>query len=477
MADTTLTHKLRNPKSYNQWMDIWTATVHDPESQGASPKYEITPSENWKISPNVLDEIPVNKIESVTSTETIGGETKNYTTTNVTIKSEPVNDTLGLNGNSIAITNTDGSIKEGAQINSSNNTKVLDGTGNWVAGYGKSILRGQLYGDVSNGKASQANIVLTQNKLNDETDHTNTIRIAATKADPTDPNTRIPNKIKFEIASNVGPVNTQDILYVNLDPLETEDIANEAITPNKIDWGDPTNPTDPMSENLRTSIGLNSSTNNGIVPATGGTDNVGKMWSVGSNGEPNWNNFSKEQWNSAENESLTTSKIDTKLLGAWIDEKNCPLDNSWTIKSNDPNCWTYQDDPNPTTYVVGTDEYTFSFQQSVSIALSEDKITYTYTVPSWGIQTTEIPLEKVNYNNIISAYDLGTKFEDFLWNAIEKDADYPSRTGYIQRSSTFKYSYANIIKNNFETYSNSYPIKIYKFSDWDWKHLGIWIEI
>lgn len=128
MADVQLTHKLRNPKSYNDWMNIWTATVHQNPNE-----YEITPSKNWKISSDILDKIPVDKIESIDFTETVDGEEKNYTTTNVTIKSEPVDETLGLNGNSIAITNADGSISEGAKIDSEGDpTKFLNEKGEWT---------------------------------------------------------------------------------------------------------------------------------------------------------------------------------------------------------------------------------------------------------------------------------------------------------------------------------------------------------
>ena len=44
MAKTTLTHKLRNPKDYNSWMDIWVATVNDDND------YVITPSNRWQFS-------------------------------------------------------------------------------------------------------------------------------------------------------------------------------------------------------------------------------------------------------------------------------------------------------------------------------------------------------------------------------------------------------------------------------------------
>lgn len=121
MAETTLTHKLRNPKSYNNWMDIWTATVQDGNT------YEITPSPNWKISVNNLDNIPVNKIESFTDT------TRNpqLTTHNVTITDPGGNEYP--EGSHIAITNQDGSISEWAKIRSpASSNQFLNEQGQWI---------------------------------------------------------------------------------------------------------------------------------------------------------------------------------------------------------------------------------------------------------------------------------------------------------------------------------------------------------
>ena len=51
MAETQLTHKLRNPKSYNEWMDIWTATVTEETDENNKPiyPYTIEPSEHWTV--------------------------------------------------------------------------------------------------------------------------------------------------------------------------------------------------------------------------------------------------------------------------------------------------------------------------------------------------------------------------------------------------------------------------------------------
>lgn len=116
MAETTLTHKLRNPKSYNDWMDIWTATVQDGNT------YTITPSSKWKISADNLNNIPVNKIESSIDTSQ-GSES---TIHNVTITNPA--------GDHIAITDSNGTIKEGAEIKkiTGDENQFLNQKGEWT---------------------------------------------------------------------------------------------------------------------------------------------------------------------------------------------------------------------------------------------------------------------------------------------------------------------------------------------------------
>lgn len=40
---TTLTHKIRNPKQLQNWLELWTANVDDENN------YTIIPSENWNF--------------------------------------------------------------------------------------------------------------------------------------------------------------------------------------------------------------------------------------------------------------------------------------------------------------------------------------------------------------------------------------------------------------------------------------------
>ena len=91
-------NKIRNPKTWT-WMDIWSAEATDGNN------YTITPSNHWKI--------PVNRIESSIDTS----QSTESTTHNVTI-ANPV-------GDHIAITNSNGTIKEGAEIKSTGDENTL----------------------------------------------------------------------------------------------------------------------------------------------------------------------------------------------------------------------------------------------------------------------------------------------------------------------------------------------------------------
>jgi len=294
MADTTLTNKVRNPRDLNQWMNIWTATVKDDMS------YIISPSENWNISADnlgqipadKLGQIPVDKISPVNFQDNVEGTEKNYTTTNVTITTEPTSDNLGLSGG-VALTKTDGSISEKPFDNESDS--YLNGKGEFVSLPKYSLI----------GAKDDSNVKLALNK--DTNAVSNIIINGSGKITTTYSNTTI----TLNLAKNsVG----------------TNEIADESVTINKIDWDsvDPNDSNNTMAKIIKDTIDINSSANSGIVPATGGNTAAGKIWAADSTGEPGWNNFSNTQWNNAEENTLTPSKLNTKLLGAWI-SKDFPI--------------------------------------------------------------------------------------------------------------------------------------------------------
>ncbi len=74
MAETQLTHKLRNPKSYNEWMNIWTSHI---DKEDGNIFYKIYPSSDWKIPVNLLT--PNTVIENNEGQEITDNETLNVT--------------------------------------------------------------------------------------------------------------------------------------------------------------------------------------------------------------------------------------------------------------------------------------------------------------------------------------------------------------------------------------------------------------
>lgn len=252
MAETTLTNKVRNPRNLSQWMDIWTATVDENNS------YVINPSRNWNISADNLSQIPadklgqipVNKISSVNFQDNVEGTEKNYTTTNVTITSEPIDDNLGLSGG-VALTNTDGSISERPFNNDSNS--YLNGTGTFVSLPSYSLT----------GATDASNVKLTLNKNNEAISDSNIIINGSGKITTTYNN----NTIMLNLAENsVG----------------TNELVDKSVTVNKIDWDS----NDTITSKIKQKIGINSFTNDGIVFATNG--NTQKSWATDNNGNPTW---------------------------------------------------------------------------------------------------------------------------------------------------------------------------------------------
>lgn len=47
MSNTTLTHKIRNPKQLSNWLELWTADIVDADN------YTIIPSDSWDFPINI----------------------------------------------------------------------------------------------------------------------------------------------------------------------------------------------------------------------------------------------------------------------------------------------------------------------------------------------------------------------------------------------------------------------------------------
>ena len=273
----TLTHKVRNPQNLDKWLDIWTATtIETVDGDDIIYNYKITPSANWNISADNLSQIPadklgqipVNKISSVNFQNNIGGTEKNYTTTNVTITSEPVDDNLGLRGG-VALTKTDGSISERPFDNESDS--YLNGKGTFISLPSYSLT----------GATDASNVKLTLNKNNEAISDSNIIINGSGKITTTYNN----STITLDLAQNsVGTNELQD------NSVGTSELQNNSVTPEKIDWDyeDNTDPNNPitMTSKIKQIIDINSFTNDGIVPATNGDMQL--SWATDNSGNPAW---------------------------------------------------------------------------------------------------------------------------------------------------------------------------------------------
>lgn len=123
MAETitktaTLTHKVRNPQDLGSWLDIWTATVSANFSENNARTNEtivITPSNNWQITADKLGTIPVTKIVDT-------NDTYNVTT------SSPIG------SNALIKTDGDGNLVAGptAPASNGNATYFLNQKGQWA---------------------------------------------------------------------------------------------------------------------------------------------------------------------------------------------------------------------------------------------------------------------------------------------------------------------------------------------------------
>lgn len=117
MANTQLTHKVRNPKNLENWLTIWNADIENGTT------YTITPSNNWKV--------PVSLINWTTE-----GSDITALPSNVTISvTQVIGDNIKGSGTSgyIATFNDTNSITNGPQIKSNGSaTSFLNEQGQWT---------------------------------------------------------------------------------------------------------------------------------------------------------------------------------------------------------------------------------------------------------------------------------------------------------------------------------------------------------
>lgn len=257
---TKLTHKVRNPKKLDTWLDIWTAdniTVNDN-----TINYTITPSNKWKIPIAQLSEannglIPIDYINN--------GENI-VTTTN-----DPENTTSGL-----------------AYFNSYNEVKAID------ADRGLSL-------ETKNNKTTIGH-------------KSNNIEVITTST-ASGPSVTIPS-FSYD---DYGHITKKDSITYTVNNLTINNLSKNGFTPAE---GEGQNAipeksfnktiVDIVNDNINTLLPINSADSNGIVLA--GNENKSSIWataSVTENGQiknkPAWRKITADMFN--ENTEISASNL------------------------------------------------------------------------------------------------------------------------------------------------------------------------
>lgn len=470
---TTLTHKVRNPKNLETWLNIWTANITDDQN------YTITPSEKWNIPsarltgnlPNTI-EIPVNQIVDTTTVH------------NVTTPKTP---------------------------SATNALTKFDSSGNLVAGPTLSAT------GAVNGFLNEKGDWITINATGGITfdDPTNTHQITLRHENSTTGKTIGDGQnssgteilyIPYFTYNNFGHITTAGTFKHTINNLGNNNIAeNAAISPSKID-NLPNYITETVTDSDNTNI-LNTKTNNGIVKA--GNNNTNKIWATDNEGNPDWGKVTADHMNLAdgsisgeilEKESVPSNTFDTRLLGAFISENEPTLIQNWeTAEYN-----LYSDVP-----IIKTHIYDFYGISSDSAASLQFKLQIQEKI------VTEEGQRKIIFNTAIRLPANSTVRQDYL----KLELPYPNNIAFLSMDGVFNealslynnelqrtQSYAQMvssdgalghiclaIKNRLIAYYNSNSSSTYAKPDglatisyskimselnpWDYDHCGIWIEI
>lgn len=300
---TKLEHKVRNPKKLDTWLDIWTADNITINADN-SISYIITPSSKW--------EIPVNYISGDWN---LSNTTGSLPLTNINGIDESNNNTtkfLRQDGQWVTPpdTNTTYTANKGITLTGT----VFEHTNNITPGTA---------GSISNTQGSTVNTPYItydeQGHIKNKGTYTHTIN----------------NLDNSSIADNAG-------IYPSK-ILQTDKI--DSTTGNVVESGLPTYIENIVKNN--TNI-LNTRTQNGIVKAVIETDNdhtndhTNEVWASDDNSNPGWRKITNDQIDAEAD--IDPSKINTKLLGAWIDDEEPALadsNNSANAANKYFNNWDY----------------------------------------------------------------------------------------------------------------------------------------
>ena len=225
---TTLEHKVRNPKKLDTWLDIWTAnniTVNNDDTVN----YTITPSNKWKIPITQLEGSSLPNNITVSLSQLTSGELPKDTT----IPVNKIQDAAGIHN----VTSSTSSYPSGVV--------KFDDNGSLIS----ALPEGGDGSEFLNNKGNWASISHPENKKD-------TAGIVAAPND--DHNNQI-----------WGTDNKGNPAWKGI----TNDDLPSDISASKI-------------SNLKSTIGPNTKTSDGLVPAVG--DNINKIWASDSDGNPDW---------------------------------------------------------------------------------------------------------------------------------------------------------------------------------------------
>lgn len=486
----TLTHKVRNPQDLDSWLDIWTATVSanfGENNARTNEKIVIKPSDNWQIQTDKLTgTVPVTQISNVTSGE---GESSS-TQKNVSI--------ISPTGNHIAITNEDGSIKEGPVFPSSGGdaTKFLNQAGNWITvetdvPFSATIPTNTTNVALAVGKGDNKHTVIIkpQGKLSFEKDN---------------------NSPNNEINLSLRPIETTDLDNNFKLPLENiEDLPeNSAEVTGMVKYGNAeespsvwlTTAEQKLNENDQPILDKNNNPTYNYTPDWGKiqTDHIANS-AVTEDKIAN-----KSVTGDKLSDTAITDKFETKLLGVFI-QSNEPQKrniesyrqlNSSLMKKYYSQSFgvqkTGQIIDDQTYYVVHSSQSYFKLAQRENDLSKIDLIQFfiqnfncTVTNNSYNveIQYATATLKTFNITDILpdlsylatlykSTFD--HYFNDKATNSIIKASDYFSIR--LSTQNDIMDNYINTLDSSsaYKTIASDYEFDL---NDWDWKHLGIWVEI
>lgn len=300
MAETQLTHKLRNPKSYNSWINIWTSHVEDGNT------YNIYPSSNWKIP---VSQLSPNVVVETNGDQTITNNASAPLPSNIEVSINQIKDTQNtLGANVIPKTGNDGKLMAGPTLNNNgSDTKILNEKGQWISITGIE------------GITVATNTSSTEIQVK----HSNTV--TGKTEGPSSATTGSTLSVPYVTYDNHGHITNSGTYthtitgFITSNGNDTIDgsrvVGNNSLSVDVID-----NPT--LESFVRGKT--NTKTTAGVVSAGDGNDS--KVWATDANGNPSWKTIASDNLvadNSLSGEKLIDGtvageKLDTQLFGVWI---------------------------------------------------------------------------------------------------------------------------------------------------------------